>query len=283
MIKIENLTFRYPDGTEALKEIQLRIKKGEFVALLGRNGSGKSTLLKHLNGLLQPSEGKVFVKGLDSSDNSNLLKIRQRVGLVFQNPITQFVGTTLEEDVAFGPENLGLPSAEIRKRVDWALAEVGLEAYKTRAPKTLSGGEQQGAALASVLALQPECLALDEPTSMLDPESRALFLRTLNKLWKKGQTLVYGTQRLEEILAADRVIVMDRGKIVRQGKPKEVLKAANTSTSGSEPGLKTFGLKLPPLIELLNGLEAEGFFLDWKKIISNESLAEEIWASLSKT
>lgn len=309
MIKIENLTYRFPDGTEGLRGINLSIKKGEFVALLGRNGSGKSTLLRHLNGLLRPSEGNVFVKGLDSTDSSKLLEIRQAVGMVFQNPATQFVGTTLEEDVAFGLENLALPPEEIRKRVDRALAEVGLEKYTARSSKALSGGQQQCAAIASVLAMKPECLVFDEVTSMLDPESRALVLQTVGKLRGKGRTIVYVTHRLEEVLAADRVIVMDGGKIVREGKPEEVFKPGKEEAgdgipdSGSDPisgyvsnsasystsnsisglGLEAFGLKLPPVVELLNGLKAEGFFPDWSKLTSNESLAEEIWASLSKT
>lgn len=285
MIRIENLTYRFPDGTEGLRNITLRIKKGEIVALLGRNGSGKSTLLRHLNGLLRPSEGKVFVNGQDSTDSSKLLVIRQVVGMVFQNPATQFVGTTLEEDVAFGPENLALPPAKIRERVDWALAEVGLEAYKNRAPKALSGGQQQCAAIASVLAMKPECLVFDEVTSMLDPDSRALVLQTIEKLREKGRTIVYVTHRPEEVLAANRVIVMDGGKIMLEGKPEEVFNPVmweGAPGSGSGSGLEAFGLRLPPIVELLNGLKAEGFFPDWSKLTSNESLAEEIWALLSK-
>lgn len=274
MIRIENLSYRFSDGTESLRDINLRIKKGEFVALLGRNGSGKSTLVRHLNGLLRPSEGKVFVKGLDTTDSSNLRKIRQAVGMVFQNPATQFVGTTLEEDVAFGPENLALPGEEIRERVDRALSEVGLASFKSQAPKALSGGQQQCAAIACVLAMKPECIVFDEVTSMLDLESRELVMQIILKLRQKTRTLVYVTHRLEEVLAADRVIVMDRGEIMLTGRPEEVFKV---------PGLAAFGIKTPPVVELLNGLEAEGLDLDWKNFTSNESLAEEIWASLSRT
>ncbi len=270
MIRIEDLSYDFPDGAQGLKQINLKIERGEFLGIVGRNGSGKSTLVRHLNGLLKPTEGKVSINGMDTADPSNLLKIRQTVGMVFQNPYTQFVGTTLEEDVAFGPENLALPPEEIRERVDRALEVVGLENFKNHSPKTLSGGQSQCAAIASALAMKSECIVFDEISSMLDSRSREQVREIIRKLRKKVRTIVYVTHRLEEVLYADRVIIMDRGEIVREGSPKTVFKA-------SDPG--KFGLELPPVVELLNSLEARGFALDWARLASIENLAEEIWES----
>jgi len=270
MIRIEDLSYDFPDGAQGLKQINLKIERGEFLGIVGRNGSGKSTLVRHLNGLLKPTEGKVSINGMDTADPSNLLKIRQTVGMVFQNPYTQFVGTTLEEDVAFGPENLALPPEEIRERVDRALEVVGLENFKNHSPKTLSGGQSQCAAIASALAMKSECIVFDEISSMLDSRSREQVREIIRKLRKKVRTIVYVTHRLEEVLYADRVIIMDRGEIVREGSPKTVFKA-------SDPG--KFDLELPPVVELLNSLEARGFALDWARLASIENLAEEIWES----
>ncbi len=270
MIRIEDLSYNFPDGTRGLKKINLEIERGEFLGIVGRNGSGKSTLVRHLNGLLKPTEGKVSINKMDTADPSNMLKIRQTVGMVFQNPYTQFVGTTLEEDVAFGPENLALPPEEIRERVDRALEVVGLENYKNNSPKTLSGGQSQCAAIASVLAMKSECIVFDEITSMLDSRSREQVREILRKLREKARTIVYVTHRLEEVLQADRILVMDRGEIVREGNPKTVMKA---------PELGGFGLELPPIVELLNSLEAGGLALDWARLASIENLAEELWES----
>ncbi|WP_440956873.1 energy-coupling factor transporter ATPase [Methanosarcina sp. Mfa9] len=270
MIRVEDLSYNFPDGTRGLKKINLEIERGEFLGIVGRNGSGKSTLVRHLNGLLNPTEGKVYVKGMDTADPSNLLKIRQTVGMVFQNPYTQFVGTTLEEDVAFGPENLALPPEEIRERVDRALEVVGLENYKNHSPKTLSGGQSQCAAIASALAMKSECIVFDEISSMLDSRSREQVREILRKLRGKARTIVYVTHRLEEVLYADRILVMDRGQIVREGNPKTVFKT---------PELGEFGLELPPIVELLNSLEAGGLALEWARLASIENLAEEIWES----
>ncbi len=198
MIHINNLSYRYPDGTLALDGVDMSIEKGEFVALIGKNGCGKTTLVRHLNALLTPTEGSVSVFGMDTKDRSGVWNIRQTVGMVFQNPQTQFVGTTLEEDVAFGPENLTLPPNEIRKRVDRSLREVGLLEYKTHAPKALSGGQMQRAAIAGVLAMEPECIVLDEVTSMLDPGSRGNVLDIIQQLHQRGNIIStgHGTQQL---------------------------------------------------------------------------------------
>lgn len=270
MIRIEDLSYSFPDGTLGLKKINLEIEKGEFLGIVGRNGSGKSTLVRHLNGLLKPTEGKVSINGMDTADLSKLFEIRQTVGMVFQNPYTQFVGTTLEEDVAFGPENLALPPEEIRERVDRALEVVGLENFKNHSPKTLSGGQSQCAAIASALAMKSECIVFDEITSMLDSSSREQVREIIRKLRGKARTVVYVTHRLEEVLYADRIIIMDGGEIVRKGSPKTVFNA---------PGLEKFGLELPPVVELLNSLEARGLALDWARLASIENLAEEIWES----
>lgn len=270
MIRIEDLSYNFPDGTQGLKKINLEIERGEFLGIVGRNGSGKSTLVRHLNGLLKPMEGKVSINGMDTADPSNLLKIRQTVSMVFQNPYTQFVGITLEEDVAFGPENLALPPKEIQERVDRALEVVGLDNFKNYSPKTLSGGQSQCAAIASALAMKSECIVFDEITSMLDSKSREQIREIIQKLRGEARTIVYVTHRLEEILYADRIIVMDRGEIVREGKPKTVFK---------DPDTEKFGLETPPVVELLNSLESRGFSFDWARLYSIENLAEEIWES----
>ncbi len=270
MIRIKDLSYTFPDGTLGLKKINLEIERGEFLGIVGRNGSGKSTLVRHLNGLLKPMEGKVSINGMNTADPSNLFKIRQTVGMVFQNPYTQFVGTTLEEDVAFGPENLALSPKEIRERVDRALEMVGLENFKNHSPKALSGGQSQCAAIASALAMKSECIVFDEITSMLDSKSREQIREIIRKLRGKNRTIVYVTHRLEEILYADRIIVMDRGRIVKEGEPETIFK---------EPDIGKFGLEIPQVVELLNSLEARGFDFDWARLYSIENLAEEIWES----
>lgn len=274
MIRLENVSYNYPDGTPALRNINMGIKKGEYIGITGKNGSGKSTLALHLNGLLRPQKGKVLVRGMDTGDVSKLQGIRKLVGIVFQNPETQFVGRTVEEDLAFGPENLCLPPVEIRKRVDRALAETGLGKYRYRSPKTLSGGQGQCVALAGILTMEPECLVFDEVTSMLDPNSGKAVLERVKRLHEKGKTIVYITHNLEELQAADRIIVMDRGGIVLEGKPENVL---------SDLSLRDLGLTPPSLIELAEHLKKHGVVVPWEKTSSPSGFAEEICRLFLKT
>jgi energy-coupling factor transport system ATP-binding protein len=268
-IEIKNLKHTYTDsqGNEinALDDINLTIEKGEFVAIIGANGSGKSTLAKHLNGLLQPTSGSCFVNGYDLSKDENIWNIRESVGMVFQNPDNQIVAAIVEEDIAFGPENIGVPQAEIRKRVDDALAIVNMTEYAKHAPHLLSGGQKQRIAIAGVMALLPKCIVMDEPTAMLDPKGRAEIVKTVQALNKdKGITIVYITHKMEEAMLADRVIVMNLGKIVMQGKPCEVFGHVNE--------LQSYGLEAPIAAEVAEELRKEGHELD-HNIIKNEELA----------
>ncbi|RXA18224.1 energy-coupling factor transporter ATPase [Methanosarcina sp. MSH10X1] len=267
MIRLEKVSYSYPDGTPALENINLTIKKGEFVGVIGKNGSGKSTLALQLSGLLKPGTGRVVIRGMDTRDPSRLQGIRKFVGVVFQNPETQFVGRTVEEDLAFGPENLCLPPVEIRRCVDMALAETELEKYRHRSPKTLSGGQGQCAALAGILAMRPECLIFDEVASMLDPESGIAVLETIKKLHKKGKTIVYITHNLEELHDADRILVMEKGKIKIEGDPESVF---------SDVFLQDLGLPLPSLIELAANLKTHGVIIPWESTTSPQNFAEEI-------
>ena len=227
-IHVENVTFRY--GTddplslkEALSGVSLAVEKGEFVALLGHNGCGKSTLAKHFNAMLLPTSGKVFVDGMDTTEEALKYEIRRRVGLVLQNPDNQLVASIVEEDVAFGPENLGVPPKEIRQRVDDALKAVEMYDYRLAAPYKLSGGQKQRVAIAGIIAMQPECIVLDEPTAMLDPRGRTEVLDTIHKLNQElGITIVLITHYMDEAVTADRVVVMDSGRILTEGTPKEV-------------------------------------------------------------
>jgi energy-coupling factor transport system ATP-binding protein len=274
MIRLEKVSYSYPDGTPALENLNLVIKKGEFIGVIGKNGSGKSTLALQLSGLLKPQAGKVMIRGMDTRDPSKLPEIRKFVGIVFQNPETQFVGRTVEEDLAFGPENLCFSPMEIRKCVDMALAETGLEKYRHRSPKTLSGGQGQCSALAGVLAMRPECLIFDEVTSMLDPESGISVLEIIKKLHRKGKTIVYITHNLEELHDADRIIVMEKGKVMLEGEPKSIF---------SDISLKTLGFDLPSLIELAETLKTHGVIIPWEKTASPQSFAEEICQLFLKT
>ncbi|KJS85025.1 MAG: cobalt transporter ATP-binding subunit [Peptococcaceae bacterium BICA1-8] len=254
MIEIRNLTHKYRMGNNkeltAVNNLSLKIAKGEFVAVLGHNGSGKSTLAKHLNALLLPTEGKVIVNGLDTSDAKELWQIRQQVGMVFQNPDNQLIATTVEEDVAFGPENLGILPEKIRQRVDEALNIVGMADFKTRAPHLLSGGQKQRVAIAGIIAMRPQYLVLDEPTAMLDPSGREEVIFTIRKLNKEeGLTIVHITHFMEEAVYADRVVVMEAGEIVLEGKPREVFSQVSV--------LKKLHLDVPAITELAYLLNKE--------------------------
>ncbi|MGB9792283.1 MAG: energy-coupling factor transporter ATPase [Thermacetogeniaceae bacterium] len=244
MIRVENLVYRYDENeTPVLRGVTLEIRDGEYVALIGPNGCGKTTLVKHFNALLLPTDGDVWVDGKNTRDPSAVTEIRQRVGMIFQNPDHQIVGMTVEEDVSFGPGNLGLPPSEIRQRVDEALEAVGLTGYAKRYPYTLSGGEKQLLAIAGILAMRPKHIALDEPTSSLDPAARRRITALLRKLNKQGITVIHITHHVEEIVEADRVIVMDRGRILLDGKPEEVF--SQTAT------LKALGMDVPQVTELM--------------------------------
>ena len=207
----------------AVDDVDLDVKAGDFVAILGHNGSGKSTLAKHLNAILIPTEGTLYVDGKDTRDESKLWEIRQSAGMVFQNPDNQIIGTIVDEDVGFGPENMGVPSAEIGKRVEKSLKAVGMWEYRDHSPNKLSGGQKQRVAIAGVVAMQPKCIVLDEPTAMLDPSGRREVIRTVQELNRKEHvTVILITHYMEEVIEADRIIVMDQGRVVMQGTPKEV-------------------------------------------------------------
>lgn len=258
MIEVKNLEhqFRNSQGgyQQALKGVNLHIKQGEFVAIIGHNGSGKSTLAKHFNALLLPHRGSVTVNGLDTKESNYLWKIRQEVGMVFQNPDNQLIATTVEEDVAFGPENLGIKPVKIRQLVDEALDSVGMSAYKKKAPHLLSGGQKQRVAIAGVVAMRPEVLVLDEPTAMLDPLGRREVMDTVVKLNREeGLTIVQITHFMEEAVLADRVIVMEEGLIVMDGSPREIFSQVQQ--------LKDLRLDVPPMMELRDTLVQEGLNL----------------------
>ncbi|MBR5491432.1 MAG: energy-coupling factor transporter ATPase [Oscillospiraceae bacterium] len=273
IIKIENLTFAYSDtDSPVIENLSLEIERGSFVAVLGHNGSGKSTLAKHLNAVLVPTRGKVWVCGMDSSDEERLIDIRRRVGMVFQNPDNQIVASVVEDDVAFAPENLGVPSAEIRQRVDEALKSVGMYDYRLHAPHRLSGGQKQRVAIAGVLAMEPECIVLDEPTAMLDPIGRREVLAAIEKLRrKKGMTVILITHHMDECIGADRLIVMSGGKIVSDGAPKAVFSEVEKMCDE--------GLAVPETTELIYGLKAAGWDVPIDAL-SVEECADAIAAAL---
>ncbi|PHS34294.1 MAG: energy-coupling factor transporter ATPase [Alkaliphilus sp.] len=254
MININNVTYEYKSEDEnlvAIKDLSLDIKQGEFIVIIGHNGSGKSTLAKHMNALLLPTEGIVEVKGMDTQDEKHTWDIRQIAGMVFQNPDNQIVGTIVEEDVAFGPENLGVKREEIIERVESSLSLVGMDAYRFKAPHLLSGGQKQRIAIAGIIAMRPDCIILDEPTAMLDPEGRREVMKTIKKLNKEEKiTIIHITHFMEEAVDADRVIVMEDSKIVIQGKPREVFKQVEK--------LKKLGLDVPQVTELAYVLSKEG-------------------------
>ncbi len=256
MIKTENLKYAYPveEGekqTFALRGVDLEIEKGSFVVVLGHNGSGKSTLAKTFNGVLLPAGGKVYVEGMDTCDENLLLAIRQRVGMVFQNPDNQIVANVVEEDVAFAPENLGVPTEEIRKRVDDALKAVGMSEFVRHAPHLLSGGQKQRIAIAGVIAMEPACIVLDEATAMLDPIGRQEVLSTVHRLNReKGITVILITHHMNEAEEADRVIVMDDGVVAMDGSPRQVFTQVDA--------LRSMGLTVPDTVDLLDRLQKDG-------------------------
>lgn len=269
LIQIEKLNHIYNENMAnefiALHDISINIKEGEFVAIIGTNGSGKSTLAKHLNALLLPTSGSCKIAGIETSSTEDLWKIRQAVGMVFQNPDNQIVATVVEEDVAFGPENLGIPSEQIVKRVDEALTAVGMEQYRKQAPHLLSGGQKQRVAIAGVLAMQTKCMVLDEPTAMLDPQGRIDVINTIAALHKKmGITIIYITHCMEEAVVADRVIVMNKGCIEADDKPQKIF--------SQEERLDKLGLTVPLATQIANRLRKKGLIIP-DDIITNEELA----------
>ena len=252
--------------------VSLDIEEGSIVAVLGHNGSGKSTLAKHMNAILLPTGGKVYVSGMDTSEDQLLLDIRRTVGMVFQNPDNQIVANVVEEDVAFAPENLGVPSDEIRRRVDDALKAVGMYEYREHAPHLLSGGQKQRIAIAGVIAMQPRCIVLDEPTAMLDPIGRADVLRTIKTLNReRGVTVVLITHHMDEAAQADRLVVMAKGKVIADGTPKEVFQDVE--------GLKAVGLTVPDTTELLWQLRQDGLDLPLDAL-SDEECAQALYQLL---
>ena len=272
MIKIENLKHYYTDSdgneVKALDGVDLTIGQGEFVAIIGANGSGKSTLARHLNCLLLPTEGRVEVSGLDTMEEKNMWDIRQQVGMVFQNPDNQIVAAVVEEDVAFGPENIGVPGPEIGPRVAKALATVGMTEYAKHAPHRLSGGQKQRVAIAGIMALEPKCIVLDEPTAMLDPQGRKEIVSTVQKLNKEKQiTIVYITHYMVEALAADRVVVMEKGHIRFMGTPREVFSRVDE--------LEALGLEAPLAAKVASELRKSGVKLP-SGIITDEELAQAL-------
>jgi len=257
MIKIENVSYEYSSYIDesiqlAVKDLSLEVKRGEFLVVLGHNGSGKSTLAKMINGLLMPSSGDILVNGLNTKDEDKIWEIRSTAGMVFQNPDNQIVATIVEEDVAFGPENLGVPPLEIRKRVDEALETVEMTEYRNHAPHLLSGGQKQRVAIAGILAMEPDCIIFDEPTAMLDPVGRLEVMETIKKLNKeKGKTIILITHFMDEAVEADRVMVLNEGEAVMLDVPKEIFRHVEK--------LKELGLDVPQVTELIYEINKEGF------------------------
>lgn len=273
MIKASNLTFKYINEEEkiekvAVNSVSLEVKKGEFLVVLGHNGSGKSTIAKHMNALLLPTEGKMFIDGMDTVEDSLLWEIRSRAGMVFQNPDNQLVATIVEEDVAFGPENLGVDPDEIRRRVDDSLKKVGMYEYRKHAPHLLSGGQKQRIAIAGILAMMPKCIILDEPTAMLDPSGRKEVMETIKDVNKNlGITIILITHYMDEAAQADRVIVMDQGEIKLEGTPREVF--SNVAE------IKRIGLDVPQVTELAYELQKEGIDIS-TEILNIDEMVEKL-------
>ena len=279
MIKVEHLAYTYPGvedtpGVAVFEDLNLTIEEGTFVTILGSNGCGKSTLAKHFNSILLPSGGKVWVCGIDTADEDRLMAVRRNVGMVFQNPDNQIVATVVEEDVAFGPENLGIASPEIRRRVDQALQQVGMSHFALHAPHLLSGGQKQRIAIAGIIAMQPKCIILDEPTAMLDPRDRREVVETISRLNKEKKiTVVLITHHMDEAAQSDRVVVLHKGKVVADGTPKEVFPQVEL--------LHRIGLAAPETVELCWTLNQQGFHLPLD-CTSEEECAKAIYEEVAK-
>ena len=277
IVQAKNLTFEYirrdEEGnvegiTTAVDNVNIDIKAGDFVAVLGHNGSGKSTFAKHLNALVMPTEGTVYVDGMDTKDADNILKVRQTAGIVFQNPDNQIVGTLVDEEVGFGPENIGVPTEEIWERVEKSLKAVGMYKFRNASPNKLSGGQKQRVAIAGIVAMKPKCIVLDEPTAMLDPLGRKEVINVLHELnQKEGVTIILITHYMEEVIDADHVFVMDGGKLVMEGTPRQVFSQVDK--------LKSLRLDVPQVTELAYELKKAGLPVK-DGIIRNEELVEEL-------
>ena len=270
IVRIENLIFDYhrdenEEAVHAIKNVSLEIERGSFTAILGKNGSGKSTLAKNLNGLLIPSSGVIYVNGYDTADDEHIWDVRQSAGMVFQNPDNQLVSAIVEDDVAFGPENLGIEPAEIRKRVDKALADVNMEAFKGKSPHLLSGGQKQRIAIAGVVAMKPECIIFDEPTAMLDPMGRNEIMSIIKELHEEGITVILITHFMEEAVRADRVVVMHDGEVFLDGTPQEVF--------SQQEKIKSVNLDVPPAVDLAVKLREKGIEVP-TDIIGMEEMVE---------
>ena len=278
ILETKDLHFRYDEeegpSPVVLDGVDLQIQEGTFVAVLGHNGSGKSTLAKHMNAILLPTGGKVYVDGMDTADEEKLMDIRRTVGMVFQNPDNQIVANVVEEDVAFAPENLGVPPEEIRRRVDDALKAVGMYEYREHAPHLLSGGQKQRVAIAGVIAMQPRCIVLDEPTAMLDPIGRSEVLKTIKQLNRtSGVTVVLITHHMDEAAQADRLVVMSKGKVIADGAPRQVFQRVEE--------LKEVGLTVPETTELLWELRKAGVDVSLDAL-SDEECAQELYQLLNQ-
>ena len=275
IIRFDNVHFKYPGSEkETLRGISLSIEEGTFVAVLGRNGSGKSSLAKHMNAILLPSSGKVTVCGMDTADEDRILDIRRNVGMVFQNPDNQIVANVVEDDVAFAPENLGVPSDQIRRRVDDALTLVDMFNFKTHAPHLLSGGQKQRVAIAGVLAMRPKIIVLDEPTAMLDPQGRRDVISTVTALCREnGMTVILITHHMDECVNADRVIVMADGSVVKDGTPQSVFSDVDT--------MEKHGLSAPETVKILYDLNRSGFSFPLTTL-DVQTCAEKIAEALGK-
>lgn len=277
MVQTEKLIFEYEKRDEegnvigksrAIDEVDIDVKEGQFIAILGHNGSGKSTLAKHINAILVPTEGTVWVNGLDTKDPSKLWNVRQSAGMVFQNPDNQIIGTVVEEDVGFGPENLGVPTDEIWQRVEESLKAVGMIEYRRHSPNKLSGGQKQRVAIAGVVAMEPKCIVLDEPTAMLDPVGRKEVLKTVKKLREqKKVTVILITHYMEEVIDADKIYVMDHGRVVMEGTPKEVFSQVDE--------LKKYRLDVPQVTILADELKKQGLDIP-SGILRKEELVEAL-------
>lgn len=272
IIRIENLIFQYGGEADeepitAIRDVSLEIERGSFTAIIGKNGSGKSTLAKNLNGLLLPTGGKIYIKNWDTADDDHIWDIRQTAGMVFQNPDNQLVSSIVEDDVAFGPENLGVEPTEIRQRVDQALASVNMGRYKKKAPHLLSGGQKQRIAIAGVVAMKPECIIFDEPTAMLDPKGREEIMEIIGDLHREGITVILITHFMDEAVNADRLIIMDEGRILLDGTPAQVFSREET--------LRQASLDVPLAVEMAQRLRRRGIDVP-EEIITTEGLVEFI-------